>query len=139
MDLFEMYRMTEFTEFPNLPSELQGIDIEPDYLPPINVESSRIYCHIYIKYEPGESKRLNELVGYSFLRKKKNTFYYRELAEHKGEQPVPFENDQDEYIIIIFEPNELDGVMKMFNLPYYYNNNTYKLKDLVNHATLQLQ
>lgn len=139
MDLFEMYRMTEFTEFPNLPSELQGIEIEPDYLPPINVESNRIYLYVCINYGPGEAKLLNEMVGYSFLRRKKNTFYYKEIVEHQNEQPTVYENDKDDYILVVFEPKELEGVMKMFNLPFYYKNDSFKLKDLVNHATLQLQ
>ena len=139
MDLFEKYHMTEYTEFPFLPQELQNLDIEPDYLPPINVESNLLYSYVYITYEPGEAKLLNEIVGYSFLRKKKNTFYYKELAERRNEQSTIYENEKEDYIIVLFQSEELDSVMKMFNLPFYYKNDTYKLKDLINHEPLQLE
>ena len=48
MDLFEKYHMTEFTEFPFLPEELRGIDLEPDDLPSINIEAGRIFQYVLI-------------------------------------------------------------------------------------------
>ncbi len=139
MDLFEMYNMTEFAEFPVLPEELQGIDLEPDFLPPINVEADLPYHYIRIDYGPGEAKQLDELVGRPFTRKGKVSFFYRDIVEGRETRPSVYENDGDDYVLIEFEAVDIGNVIRTFNLPYYSRNDAYKLKDLLRHVNLQLQ
>ena len=131
MDLFEMHNMTEFTEFPVLPEELIGIDIEPDYLPPIDVECERMYVYAHIRYDVGESVKLNELVGYNFLRKKKNTFYFEELYNKENPQKEIWVNEAPDYVLILFKPAEAPNVIEWLNLPGYTRNQSYDLKDIL--------
>lgn len=131
MDLFDQFKMTEFTEFPFLPKELREIDLEPDDLPTINIEAERMYQYAVIKYGVGESKLLNEFIGYNFLRRKKNTFYYEELRDKKNAQNSEYINENPDYIIVLFEPKDVKNVMGMFNLPHYIKNDGYNLKDLM--------
>ena len=137
MDLFEFYKMGEFTEFPVLPEELVGVDIEPDDLPPINVEANRVYEYVEITYEVGESQLMNDFVGYNFLGSNKNSFYFSDLMEKKDPKDKLYENKIPDYVLILFRPEEVDQVVKRFNLPYYTKNNKFKLKDLMSYATMQ--
>lgn len=130
MDLFEKYHMTEFTEFPFLPEELRGIDLEPDDLPSINIEAGRIFQYVLIRYDTGESKELNEFVGFNFLKKKKVTYRYRDLVERKYVQDEEYINSSPNYILVTFEPEDLENVLRMFNIPSYQENNAYNFRDL---------
>lgn len=130
MDLFEKYHMTEFTEFPFLPEELRGIDLEPDDLPSINIEAGRIFQYVLIRYDTGESKELNEFIGYNFLKKKKVTYRYRDLVERKYVQDEEYINSSPNYILVTFEPEDLENVLRMFNIPSYQENNAYNFRDL---------
>lgn len=130
MDLFEKYHMTEFTEFPFLPEELRGIDLEPDDLPGINIEAGRIFQYVLIRYDTGESKELNEFVGFNFLKKKKVTYRYRDLVERKYVQDEEYINSSPNYILVTFEPEDLENVLRMFNIPSYQENNAYNFRDL---------
>lgn len=130
MDLFEKYHMTEFTEFPFLPEELRGIDLEPDDLPSINIEAERIFQYVLIRYDTGESKELNEFVGFNFLKKKKVTYRYRDLVERKYVQDEEYINSSPNYILVTFEPEDLENVLRMFNIPSYQVNNAYDFRDL---------
>lgn len=130
MDLFEKYHMTEFTEFPFLPEELRGIDLEPDDLPSINIEAGRIFQYVLIRYDTGESKELNEFVGFNFLKKKKVTYRYRDLVERKYVQDEEYINSSPNYILVTFEPEDLENVLRMFNIPSYQVNNAYDFRDL---------
>lgn len=130
MDLFEKYHMTEFTEFPFLPEELRGIDLEPDDLPSINIEAGRIFQYVLIRYDTGESKELNEFVGFNFLKKKKVTYRYRDLVERKYVQDEEYINSSPNYILVTFEPEDLENVLRMFNIPSYQKNNAYDFRNL---------
>lgn len=130
MDLFEKYHMTEFTEFPFLPEELRGIDLEPDDLPSINIEAGRIFQYVLIRYDTGESKELNEFVGFNFLKKKKVTYRYRDLVGRKYVQDEEYINSSPNYILVTFEPEDLENVLRMFNIPSYQENNAYNFRDL---------
>lgn len=130
MDLFEKYHMTEFTEFPFLPEELRGIDLEPDDLPNINIEAGKIFQYVLIRYDTGESKELNEFVGFNFLKKKKVTYRYRDLVERKYVQDEEYINSSPNYILVTFEPEDLENVLRMFNIPSYQVNNAYDFRDL---------
>lgn len=130
MDLFEKYHMTEFTEFPFLPEELRGIDLEPDDLPSINIEAERIFQYVLIRYDTGESKELNEFVGFNFLKKKKVTYRYRDLVERKYVQDEEYINSSPNYILVTFEPEDLENVLRMFNIPSYQKNNAYDFRNL---------
>lgn len=130
MDLFEKYHMTEFTEFPFLPEELRGIDLEPDDLPNINIEAGKIFQYVLIRYDTGESKELNEFIGYNFLKKKKVTYRYRDLVERKYVQDEEYINSSPNYILVTFEPEDLENVLRMFNIPSYQVNNAYDFRDL---------
>ena len=130
MDLFEKYHMTEFTEFPFLPEELRGIDLEPDDLPSINIEAGRIFQYVLIRYDTGESKELNEFVGFNFLKKKKVTYRYRDLVERKYVQDEEYINSSPNYILVTFEPEDLENVLRMFNIPSYQVNNAYDFRNL---------
>lgn len=136
MDLFEMHNMTEFTEFPVLPDELKGIDIEPDFLPPINIECERMYVYAHIRYDVGESVKMNELIGYNFLRKKKNTFYYEELLRKENPQKEVWVNDEPDYVLILFKPADAPKVIDWLGLPGYSRNQSYELKDILSSQTL---
>lgn len=129
MDLFEKYHMIEFTEFPFLPEELRGIDLEPDDLPSINIEAGKIFQYVLIRYDTGESKELNEFVGFNFLKKKKVTYRYRDLVERKYVQEE-YINSSPNYILVTFEPEDLENVLRMFNIPSYQVNNAYDFRDL---------
>ena len=129
MDLFEKYHMTEFTEFPFLPEELRGIDLESDDLPSINIEAERIFQYVLIRYDTGESKELNEFVGFNFLKKKKVTYRYRDLVERKYVQEE-YINSSPNYILVTFEPEDLENVLRMFNISSYQVNNAYDFRDL---------
>lgn len=132
MDLFEKYKMTEFTEFPFLPEELRNIDIEPDDLPTINIEAERVFQYVLIRYDIGEAKEFNEFMGYNFLRRKKKTFCYEEFRDKKNAQNSEYINEVPDYIIVLFEPNKhLEDVVKMFHLPSYTKNDTYQFRDLM--------
>lgn len=130
MDLFEKYHMTEFTEFPFLPEELRGIDLEPDDLPSINIEAERIFQYVLIRYDTRESKELNEFVGFNFLKKKKVTYRYRDLVERKYVQDEEYINSSPNYILVTFEPEDLENVLRMFNIPSYQKNNAYDFRNL---------
>ena len=130
MDLFEKYHMTEFTEFPFLPEELRGIDLEPDDLPNINIEAGKIFQYVLIRYDTGESKELNEFIGYNFLKKKKVTYRYRDLVERKYVQDEEYINSSPNYILVTFEPEDLENVLRMFNIPSYQKNNAYDFRNL---------
>lgn len=137
MDLFEKHGMTEFTEFPTMPEELRGMDIEPDYLPPINIESSRVYQYACIKYDIGEAPAFNNFVGYNFLRRKKNSYFFKEIIEKKEEQSSIYDNEKEDYALILFEAHEAEAVIEKFKLPFYVKNDTYQLKDLLNAGKLE--
>ena len=132
-DLFDKFHMTEFTEFPFLPEELRNIDLEPDDLPTIDLEAEKLYNYITIKYDKGEAPKICEMVGYNFLRAKKNTFYFKELVEKQNPVQNVWINEEPDYILVLYLPEQIDAVVEMFNLPSISKNASFNLKEL-NHV-----
>lgn len=135
-DLFTQLHIEGTEEFPNLPRELQGIDLEPEPLRPINILDETQEEFLKIAYAPGESPALNRMVGCNFLKEGKNSYYFSELAAKKFSFP-DYINDKEDYILVIFKREELEAVIRMFHLPSYTFRDSYQFRDLVSHQYLQ--
>lgn len=135
-DLFSRNGMGEYTEeFRNLPKELVGLDLEPEPLPPIDIEEDLCYEYIQINYRAHHARDMIELVGYNFQKKNQNTIMLKVLKEREN-APLPevWDNETDDYILIVFKKEERDEVERIFNLPGYEHLNTYSLDDLLNNC-----
>lgn len=123
-----MKQTSFFEEKLNLPEELIGVDIEPDKLPEIKVDvDDTTMNYIIITYETGESTKLNELAGISFLRNHINTYRFTAIKDGSGKVPE-WVNDSPNYIILLFEKEDLEQVLKTFHIGNYKKGEIFKYK-----------
>lgn len=128
-----------FEEEFNLPPELAGVDIEPDEIPEIKINNTITNNYIIIDYDAGESLKINELAGTNFLRRGHKKYVFKKnIVEKEESLETPWVNDEPYSVLILFEENELDDIIKMFHIPQYKKNEIfkYRLKDIINKRTL---
>lgn len=83
-DLFMEEQETEKEEFPNLPKELQGIDLNPDESEKLKNDFPTLKQYITISFTENQTKKLAELLGVPLLDpKKKNTYSFEEIVGAK--------------------------------------------------------
>ena len=84
---FEFYmeeQETEKEEFPNLPEELQGIDLNPDESEKLKNDFPTLKQYITISFTEDQTKKLAEILGVPLLDpKKKNTYSFEEIVGAK--------------------------------------------------------
>ena len=133
-------KQTSFFEKPmNLPPELIGLDLEPDKLPEIKVsDTSKDKDYIVITYGAHEGKKLEEIVGMSFLRNHVNTYRWSRIKDGSARVQNPYDNDAPNYILLLFEREDMEEVLKRFNIGNYKKGeiNKYKLDVIINRQVL---
>jgi hypothetical protein len=87
MDDFDFYmdeQVEEKEEFPNLPEELQGIDLNPDESEKLKNDFPTLKQYITISFTDDQTKALADLLGLPMLDpRKKNTYSFEEIKGAK--------------------------------------------------------
>lgn len=87
MDDFDFYmdeQVEEKEEFPNLPEELQGIDLNPDESEKLKNDFPTLKQYITISFTVEQTKALADLLGLPMLDpRKKNTYSFEEIKGAK--------------------------------------------------------
>lgn len=87
MDDFNFFmdeQVEEKEEFPNLPKELQGIDLNPDESEKLKNDFLTLKQYITISFLESQTKELAEILGVPLLDpKKKNTYSFEEIKGAK--------------------------------------------------------
>lgn len=87
MDEFEFFmeeQETEKEEFPNLPEELKGIDLNPDDGEKLKNDFPTLKQYITISFTEDQTEKLAEILGVPLLDpKKKNTYSFEEIVGAK--------------------------------------------------------
>lgn len=83
-DFFMDEQVEEKEEFPNLPEELQGIDLNPDESEKLKNDFPTLKQYITISFLESQTKELAEILGVPLLDpKKKNTYSFEEIKGAK--------------------------------------------------------
>lgn len=83
-DLFMEDQETEKEEFPNLPEELRGVDLNPDESEKLKNDFPTLKQYITISFLDSQTKELAELLGVPLLDpRKKNTYSFDEIKGAK--------------------------------------------------------
>jgi hypothetical protein len=83
-DFFMDEQVEEKEEFPNLPKELQGIDLNPDESEKLKNDFPTLKQYITISFLESQTKELAEILGVPLLDlKKKNTYSFEEIKGAK--------------------------------------------------------
>lgn len=87
-DDFEFFmedQETEKEEFPNLPKELKGIDLNPDESEKLKNDFPTLKQYITISFTEDQMKELAEILGVPLLDpRKKNTYSFDEIKGAKN-------------------------------------------------------
>ena len=130
MGLFDLNGVDTKGGFSNLPDELKGVRLEPEPLPVIDVVADTTMMNITIRFRKHEAQRLADVCGVSFYRPHRNSYTFDEITSGKLVNDHVIDNEADDYINILFRPEQRDDVIRMFKLPYFVKYDTYSIDEL---------